>query len=213
MSLIEKTAAKIGKRTRYILDFDDDTEEVVIYGATNIIQITISFLLAIAIGFLFGVLYESVLFTFIVSMLKKYSGGAHASSPGRCLFIGSAISVGFSLLISKILCKQNIWSITFLAIVGIVISIYIIIKKAPVDSEKKPITGDKMRQRLKRNSIVTILIFSIVMVIALFIFKVSSNIAYIKIFECIGIGVLWQSITLTNPTIKFLHRVDSLLPF
>lgn len=213
MSLIERIAASIGKKTKYILGFDEDTEEVVIYGAINIIQTTISFLLTIVIGFIFGVLYEALLFTFIVCILKKYSGGAHASSPGRCLFIGSTISVSFSLLISKILCIQNLWSITFTAIVCIIISIYIIIKKAPVDSEKKPITGDKMRRRLKRNSIVTILICSIVMGIVLLIFKLSSNIIYIKIFECISLAVLWQSITLTKPTIKFLHKVDSLLPF
>lgn len=213
MSLIEKIATNIGKETRHILDFDDDTEEIVIYGAINVIQISVSFLLAAVIGFIFGVLYESLLFTITVSILKKYSGGAHASSPGHCLFLGSAISISFSLLISKVLCKQNIWSIIVIATLCIVISFYIIIKKAPVDSENKPITGDKMRQRLKRDSIATILICSIVMVIVLLIFKVSSSIAYIKVFECIDLGVLWQSITLTKPTIKFLHKVDSFLPF
>lgn len=213
MSLIEKIAVNIGKRTRYILDFDEEIEEVVVYGAINIIQTSLSFLLTIVIGFIFGVLYESLLFTLTVCILKKYSGGAHASSPGRCLFIGSTISISFSLLISKILCKQNIWNITFIAIICLLISIYIIIKKAPVDSVNKPITGDKMRQRLKRNSIVTILICSIVMAIALLIFKVSSSLVYMKIFECIGLAVLWQSITLTKPAIKFLHKVDSLLPF
>lgn len=213
MSVIENIAANIGKKTRYILDFDDDTEEVVIYGAMNLIQTTVSFLLVMVIGFIFGVLYESLVFTITISILKKYSGGAHASSPGRCLFIGNTISVSFSLLISKILYRQNIWCITVIGILCIIISIYIIIKKAPVDSENKPITSDKMRQRLKQDSIVTILICSIVMIIVLFIFNVSSSIVYIKIFECIGLGLLWQSITLTKLTIKFLHKVDSLLPF
>ena len=213
MSMTEKIATNIGKRTRCILNFDDDTEEVVVYGAINLIQTSVSFLLIIVIGFIFGVLYESLLFTITVSTLKKYSGGTHASTPGRCLFIGSTISVSFSLLISHILCKQNIWCINATGILCIIISTYIIIKKAPVSSENKPITGEKMRQRLKRDSIVTILVCSIVMVIALIIFKVSSNIIYIKIFECIGLGVLWQSITLTKPTIKFLNKVDSLLPF
>lgn len=213
MSLIEKIATNIGKKTRHILDFDDDTEEVVIYGAINLIQTSVSFLLTMVIGFIFSVLYESLLFTFTVSILKKYSGGAHASSPGRCLFIGSTISVSFSLLISKILCRQNIYGINIIGILCIVISIYIIIKKAPVDSENKPITSDKMRQRLKRDSIGTILICSIVMIIVLLMFKVSSSIVYIKIFECIDLGVLWQSITLTKPTIIFLHKVDSFLSF
>lgn len=213
MSLIEKIAAHIGKKTKCILAFDDETEEVVIYGAINLIQTSLSFLLTIGIGFILGVFYESLLFTLTVSILKKYSGGAHASSPGRCLFIGSAISVSFSLLISNILCRQNIWSITVIGILCIIISIYIIIKKAPVDSKNKPITSNAMRQRLKRNSIVTIIICSIIMGIVLFIFKMSSSIIYIKIFECIGIAVLWQTITLTKPIIKFLHKIDSLLSF
>ncbi len=165
------------------------------------------------IGFIFGVLYESLVFAITLSILKKYSGGAHASSPSRCLFIGSTISVSFSLLISKILYKQNIWRITVIGILCVIISIYIIIKKAPVDSENKPITSNIMRQRLKRYSIVTILICSIVMVIVLIIFTASSNIVYIKIFECIGFGLLWQSFTLTKPAIKFLHKIDSLLQF
>jgi len=213
MSVIESIANNIGKKTRCILNFDDDTEEVVIYGAINLIQISISFLLTAVIGFILGVLYESLVFTIIVSILKKYSGGAHASSPGRCLFIGSTISVSFSLLITKILYRQSIWDITVIGVLCISISIYTIIIKAPVDSENKPITSNKMRQRLKRNSIVTILIYSGLMVIVLFIFKMSSNIMYIKIFECIGLGTLWQSSTLTKPTIKFLNKVDSLLPF
>ncbi|WP_026889041.1 accessory gene regulator ArgB-like protein [Clostridium beijerinckii] len=213
MSLIEKIAANIGKETRCILDFNDDTEEVIIYGAINLIQTLISFLLTIVTGVIFGVIYEALVFTITVSILKKYSGGAHASSPGRCLFLGSAISIGSSLLISKILCKQSVWEITVIGILCIAISLYIIIRKAPVDTENKPITSNKMRQRLKRGSIVTILIFSIGMVIVLLIFKISANLVYIKIFECISLGILWQSFTLTKPAIKFLHKIDSLLPF
>lgn len=213
MSVIENIGASIGKKTRCILDFDDETEEVVIYGAINLIQTSLSFLLTMVIGFIFDVFYESLLFTVIVCILKKYSGGAHASSPGRCLFIGSTISVSFSLLISKVLYRQNIWGITVVGIVCIIIAIYIIIKKAPVDSKNKPITSNTMRQRLKRDSIATILICSSVMVIVLFIFKMSSSIIYIKIFQCISFAVLWQSLTLTKFTIKFLHKVDSLLPF
>lgn len=213
MSLVEKVANNIGRKTRNILEFDDDTEEVVIYGAINLIQTSLSFLFTIIIGFIFGVVYESLVFTVTVSVLKKYSGGPHASSPGRCLFIGSIISISFSLLISKILYKQNIWSITIAGILCIIIVTYIIIKKAPVDSENKPITSNKMKQRLKRNSIVIIIIYSIVMAILLLIFKLSPSIIYIKIFECIALGLLWQGITLTKPTIKFLHKVDYLLQF
>lgn len=213
MSLVETAANNIGKKTRSILGFDDDTEEIIIYGAINLIQTTLGFLFTIIIGFIFGVVYEALIFTITVSTLKKYSGGPHASSPGRCLFIGSIISISFSLLISKILYKQNIWSITIAGVLCIIISIYIVIKKAPVESENKPITSNKMRQRLRRNAIVTILICSIVMVTLLIAFKMSSTVIYIKIFECIALGLLWQGITLTKPTIKFLHKFDSLLPF
>lgn len=213
MSLVETVANNIGKKTRSILDFDDDTEEIVIYGAINLIQTTLSFLFTIIIGFVFGVVYEVLIFTITVSTLKKYSGGPHASSPGRCLFIGSIISISFSLLISKILYKQNIWSITIAGVLCIIISIYIVIKKAPVESENKPITSNKMRQRLKRNAIVIILICSIFMVALLLVFKMSPAVIYIKIFEGISLGLLWQGITLTNPTIKFLNKFDSLLQF
>lgn len=213
MSLVEKAANNIGKKTRSILDFDDDTEEVVIYGAINLIQTTLGILFTVIIGFVFGVVYEALIVTITISTLKKYSGGPHASSPGRCLFIGTIISISFSLLVSKMLYKQNIWSIAIVGVLCIIISLYIIIKKAPVESENKPITSNKMRQRLKRNAIVTILIFSTIMVALLLAFKISSNTIYIKIFQCIALGLLWQGITLTKPIIKFLHKFDSLLQF
>lgn len=213
MSLVEKAANNIGKKTRSILDFDDDTEEVVIYGAINLIQTTLGIVFTVIIGFVFGVVYEALIVTITISILKKYSGGPHASSPGRCLFIGTIISISFSLLVSKMLYKQNIWSIAIAGVLCIIISLYIIIKKAPVESENKPITSNKMRQRLKRNAIVTILIFSTIMATLVIIFMVSSNTIYIKIFECIALGLLWQGITLLKPTIKFLHKIDSLLPF
>lgn len=213
MSLVEKIAVNIGKQTRSILELDDDTEEVVIYGAVNLIQVSLGLLFTIIIGFIFGVLYEALLFTLTSAILKKCSGGPHASSPGRCLFMGSTISVGVSLFISNILSMQNLWIISIAGGLSIIIAIYIIIIKAPVASENKPITSIKMRRRLKRNCIRIVLIFSIIMIVSLILFKVSQNSFYIKIFQCICLGTLWQTVTLTKPIIRFLHKFDSLLPF
>lgn len=213
MSLVEKIAVNIGKETRHILEFDDDTEEVVVYGAINLIQTSLGFLLTIIIGFIFGVVYEALLLTITISILKKYSGGPHASSTGRCLLIGNIISVSIGLLISKILCKQDTVIIIIAGMLCIFISIYIIIKKAPVESKNKPIASIKMKQRLKRNCITTVLIFSIIMLSSLILFKISQNIFYIEVFQCVCCGALWQTVTLTKPLIKFLHKIDSLLSF
>lgn len=213
MSLVEKIAVNIGKQTRSILELDDDTEEVVIYGAFNLIQISLGFLFTIIIGFIFGVVYEALLFTLAVAILKKYSGGPHASSPGRCLFMGSTISIAVSLFISNILSMQNLWIISIAGVLSIITAIYILIIKAPVGSENKPITSIEMRRRLKRNCIIIVLIFSIIMIVSLILFKVSQNSFYIKNFQCIYLGTLWQAVTLTKPIIKILHKFDSLLPF
>ncbi|NRT41264.1 hypothetical protein B0I63_003546 [Clostridium beijerinckii] len=36
---------------------------------------------------------------------------------------------------------------------------------------------------------------------------------YIKLIESIGVGVLWQTITLTKNGINFLNKVDSALKY
>jgi accessory gene regulator B len=213
MALTERIANSLGEKARSILNINEDNEKVIVYGAIGLLQVLWSILWTIAISMIFGVVYEALLFSIVVSALKKYSGGAHASSPSRCIFMGVTISIIFGLLIKILLSTQNIIVVSVLAVLCISVAFFIIIKLAPVDSVNKPITNLKMRKRLKRSSEILMFLYIFIMMITLLIFRVSSNLYFLKAFECISLGALWQSITLTKIGIKVLNKVDFIMNF
>lgn len=209
--ITEKIAIIIGKKARIILNVDEDNEKIIIYGAISLLQILWAILWTLAISMVFSVVYEAMIFTIVVSALKKYSGGAHASSPGRCVFIGVTIATMVGVIIKILLCKQNIITVAVLGIVCTSIGFFIVMKYAPVDSANKPIASAKMRQKLKRNSEIILFLYTILLIIMLLLFRISSELYFIKAYECISLGVLWQSITLTNSGIKILNKIDFVL--
>lgn len=213
MYLTERIAVKIGENARIVLKVDEKNEKIIVYGAIGLIQILWSILWTILIGILFGVVYEALLFSIIVGILKRYSGGAHASSPGRCIVIGVTAATASGLLIHLLTNMQVVGFITILGILCFSTSFFIIAKKAPVDSSSKPIRSAKMRYRLNRTSKIILICYTIVMLSVLFFYKVSSNQCYLSIYMCIGLAILWQTITLTNCGIKILNRIDSILNF
>ncbi len=73
MSLTEKMAVKIGSNAKLLLSVDEDKEQIVIYGAISLLQMVFVILWIIAFVLLFVVLYEALLFSGAISVLRKYS--------------------------------------------------------------------------------------------------------------------------------------------
>ena len=213
MSLTEKIAVKIGNDAKLFLNIDRDKEQIIIYGAINLLQIIFAILWAVIAGLFFGVLYEVLIFSAIVSILRKYSGGVHASSPSRCIIIGTILAVVGGLSIDNIFYKLNISTVMLISIAIITFAFIIIAQKAPVDSIKKPITNIKMKNQFKKKSIIVLFIFS-ALIIILYVLSIKySELLYIKVIETIGFGILWQTSTLTKNGISFLNKVDFVLKY
>lgn len=213
MSLTEKMAIKIGSNAKLLLNVDDNKEEIIIYGAINLFQIIFSILWVIIIGLLFGVLYEALLFSITSSILRKYSGGVHASSPIRCIIIGTTLAVIAGISVDNIFYKIDMTIVMAIIIVFIAFAFIIIARNAPVDSIKKPITNIAIKKSLKRKSIIVIFVFSVIIIILCVLSKKYSELYYIKFIESIGLGVVWQSSTLTQNGISFLNKVDFVLKY
>jgi accessory gene regulator B len=211
VSLTEKIAIKIVDNAKLFSNIDDDKEQIILYGAINLFQIIFAILWSIIGGIIFGVAYEAVIFSIVVGVLRKYSGGAHASSSNRCIIIGTGLAVVFGLAIKYILYKVKPLMIILTSIVFMIFAIFIVIKKAPVDSIKKPISNIEVRKQLKNKSIIVIFAFSIIIAFLFFLNKFYSNMYYIKIIESIQVGVIWQVITLTEFGTKILNQIDNIL--
>lgn len=213
MSMTEKAAIVIGNKAKEFLKADSDEVDIIVYGAINLMQLINSILWVAIIGFITGTLYEALLFSTTASILRKCSGGVHASSPINCIIIGVITAVGSGIFTDRIFYKANLNVLVLFSIISMCVSLFIIIKNAPVDSVQKPITENEMKKNFKRKSIL-IIIINIIIIISLFVISQRYNQLFcIVSIESISMGVLWQSITLTKFGAYLVTKIDSLLGY
>ncbi|MFW2502790.1 accessory gene regulator ArgB-like protein [Clostridium diolis] len=213
MSLTEKIATKIGSNAKLFLNVNEEQEQIIVYGAINLFQMLFAILWVIIAGLLFGVFYEALIFSISASILRKYSGGVHASSPSRCVIIGTFSAALAGILINNIFYSINSINVAVISGAIIIFAFITVFRNAPVDSIKKPIKNIETRRQFKRKSIFAIFIFSFIIIILFILNEKFSELYYIKLIESIGVGVLWQTITLTKNGINFLNKVDFALKY
>ena len=201
----------IGDKAKENLNADPDRVEVIIYGAINILQTINAVLWVIILGWLTGTLYESIVLSTSASILRKYSGGGHASSPMRCAIIGAGISVSGGLLVNKFGVYADYRLILLCIVFSAIVSLIIIMKKAPVDSIEKPIDDENLKKIFRNKSIATIFVFLSISIMLLLIGQRYLEKFNIITLESIMLGILWQGFTLTKSGIYFINKVDKIL--
>jgi accessory gene regulator B len=87
-------------------------------------------------------------------------------------------------------------------------SFYIVCKYAPVDSPRKPIRTETKRARMKKDSLIVLSVYLVILPVLLAIGLQK------EAFNSYGIsllfGVAWQILSLTLPGAFLLHSVDKL---
>jgi len=207
---MEKLAHSIASKIAVELNYDNDKKEIISYGTFALLQMIISIFLVIIIGYKFNVLKEALIISFSTSILRKYSGGVHASSPGRCMFVGTVVCIGQALLATFVL-KPYINLIENIA-VGVVTFLwayYIVIKLAPVDSSAKPIKNEEKRKRMKRGSILLLNIYITFSILNIILYLITKDGEFLVYCLCISLGVLWQIFTLTKAGCLTLKVIDT----
>lgn len=138
----------------------EEDKELYTYGFFVLLSKGLFFLVSALFGWMLGVLWESIVFYIMFSMLRGYAGGFHASKESVCtccttasLFL-SSLSIWYMQRIGN-----SIIPFCILAVCGAVI--YLL---APLDSEDKPLTrAELVLYRQKTRAIdITIVIISIV---------------------------------------------------
>ncbi|MDD3242083.1 MAG: accessory gene regulator B family protein [Bacilli bacterium] len=208
MIKIEEICEKISNNIAQELNLDDDKRSVMNYGIFAFIQIVICIGLVIVFGLIFNVVIEAVIVSFTISILRKSSGGVHASSPGRCATIGTITSVGMGL-ISKYI-NVSLGLVIFVGGVIFIWSYYIIYKLAPVDSIAKPIKSIGKRIRLKKNSIVILSVYLIIVINEFLYFYFTKDSSALVYSLCIYMGILWQAFSLTKYGHLLIEKLDKL---
>ncbi len=180
---IERLSKNIAYSLKDELELNDEKATIIEYGLHAFFHIIISIVLVAIIGAIFNVMIESLIVSFTISVLRKSSGGAHASSALNCALIGAIVSV-----IPAMIATQYIININWLILMGLIIfisAIIIIYKLAPVDSPNKRIKKQEKIKRLKKESIITLVIYMIIVGLNIYIYYFNKSNIYLIYSLCI----------------------------
>ncbi|MCT4594545.1 MAG: accessory gene regulator B family protein [Anaeromicrobium sp.] len=199
MDLIHKLSNHISEKIENELNHDNDQREVIKYGVFVSMQILYSILVSIIIGLVCGTLKEILIISFTASILRRYSGGVHATSLNRCVVIGNFIFGVMALGVKYIYLSNHI---SLYLIGGIFLyGYYVIFKYVPVDTESKRIKNDIKRKKLRNKSLV---LLSIYLIITMLFIKDNVSMA-------IAMGIFYQIFTLTKLGNVTLSKLDNIL--
>lgn len=209
MFSVEEISSKISNSITKELQLDENKEAIVNYGIFAIMHTALSVGFVIVFGALFNVLIEALIITLTISILRKSAGGAHASSPGICAFVGTVLSVGMAIVIKNINLNVNV--IIVISTLIFIWSFIIVYKLAPVDSPTKPIRTEAKRKRLKKSSILILSVYLVIITGNIVGYYATQNVDLLVYSGCIHIGLLWQVFSLTKIGHKVLGKLDALL--
>jgi accessory gene regulator B len=209
---MERLTNSIADKIAGKLKLDKDNKEVIAYGLFAIMDIALSIFLVGIFGLIFHAAAEALIISFAGSILRKYSGGAHAGSPGRCIAIGTIICVGGALLFLHLI--GPVITPGLLVLLGIIVfawSYYLIFKLAPVDSPAKPIRTREKKIRMKKGSVFVLSTYLIIVGITAAIYIYYGNKVFLIYSLCIYGGTAWQIFTLTKLGHSAINKMDSFI--
>lgn len=136
--------------------------EIIIYGLTTGIEIIFNIFTTMILGFIFGLVFESLVFLIAFSMIRTYAGGYHCVKAINCYLFSSTIVI-LVLSIVKFTPDKYIFIIS---VILLILSLPILLKFMPVDTKTKSLDADE--KKYFRKKAVTNLLIEIVIIIALF---------------------------------------------
>ena len=159
----------------------EEDEELYIYGLQQGLIIILNIFTTIGIGFIFGMVWQSILFMLTYIPLRTYAGGFHAKTQINCYLFSIALTV-IMLLVIKFIPPTNFIILGIALIAG---SLIIIL--APIEDANKPL--DKTEILVYRTR--TRIIFGIQMsIIILLLFLGQKNISMCMSFSDFLLGCM-----------------------
>lgn len=200
---MERLSKKIAGLLARELKYSPQNEQVMAYGLVASLQMLVVLVCLLIISVPAGIFREAIAVCLAGSLLRRYSGGAHAESIEACTVITVVLCTGFSLLAKTL---GTLLPGAVIACLGILLLLCFLIlyKLAPVQSPHKPAMSEKRIKKMRRGSFI-IISFYILLFAVLFAYKQYSL--------CLSIllGTLWQCVTMTKPGFSCFNQLDQML--
>lgn len=130
------------------------------YGVKQLLTILLNWATTLAVGLLFGMVWESILFTVAYIPLRSYAGGFHAKTPLRCYLYSILMTVAV-LAVLRYMPEHMAYDAVSYCISGVVFWCL-----APVADQNKPL--DELEKKVYRRR--TILVWCLESMILLVLF-------------------------------------------
>lgn len=143
LQALAKKVVNVAVENGYIKE--EQTEEY-LYGLNLLINIVINDITLLAIGLLFRMFWECIIFLTAYKLLRKYCGGFHFSTAVRC-YISSCIMCPIVLMcIRYIPFSTLLWSLPTLCMSALLLVISpVAAANKPLDKEEKTVFGRMAR--------------------------------------------------------------------
>ncbi|WP_286316511.1 accessory gene regulator ArgB-like protein [Romboutsia ilealis] len=213
MSIIDKIALNLSTRLGDRLEKDEEEKAILNYGLFMIIHTFIGIILTILVGLITGMIIEILVITITGALFKRYTGGAHASTPEICLIIGIILSLILSIVCRFISSNIDINNIALIGMAIIVFSYYMIYYKCPVPSKNKPLNNEKNRNKLRKKAFILLNIYVILIIILYIIYYILKLRIVKSIIVSFMLGIFLQMMVLTNIGTRCINLLDKVFIF
>ncbi|MEF9992584.1 MAG: accessory gene regulator B family protein [Romboutsia sp.] len=212
---LEQISLNIANKLGENLDKSQEEIAILNYGLFIILHTSMVIVVTLIVGIIIHSVKEIMIIMFSSAMLKRYSGGIHAGTPMRCMFLGVTMSTVLALLCKVFVLKLNNIYLLMLLFIGIMISYSIIYKRCPVGTNKNPLKKESKRKLLRKKSFNLLNIYSIVIIMLFSIVIMNNSIIAKSISISMLFGTLIQIFALSEigeqiivNSDKFLDRIQ-----
>jgi accessory gene regulator B len=199
LNFTKSTAAYLKEK----LNLTPAEEEVALYGLQIIIYTLTGFLTICLGGWLLGCFWTTLAVCLTAAGLRLFTGGAHSNSPLTCTLLGMVMVPLLGKIAAITAPLFTLLSLFLIVAPGLILSLIIIWRLAPVDSPAKPITSLEQRKKLRFFSISAV--FLLAMGQAFLLIKGQA----LAIVLALSLGLWWQAFTLTKAGHWFATFTDN----
>ena len=210
---VEQISLNLAKRLGNKLDKNEEEIAVLNYGLFFLIHTSIAIVLTLLVGIVLGIFTEIMIISISASLLKRYSGGVHSSSPNRCVISGLILSVIASFISKYIAINFNYINMVLLEFVILVWSAVIFYKKCPVPSKNKPLKKESTRIKLRKKAFQMMFLYTIIIIVLCIVYSFK-QIYWMKLASfSIVMGIVIQTIAITKSGDLLINFFEKIFDF
>ncbi|MFZ5626660.1 MAG: accessory gene regulator ArgB-like protein [Bacillota bacterium] len=172
-----------------------EDEEVLLYSLT-ILTTTLGNILGLALlAWLLGTGWETLAVTLPAVTLRMWAGGGHATTPWRCIMLGTAVFTLLAWLTRQ--AADNLEQVVPLLIMLAALATW---RYAPVPAPNKPLGSRQQAEKLRRRALVTLIFWSAI-ILLLWLLAVP---AWLTVG--MALGLFWQGLTVVPSVYHWLGK-------